>query len=339
MRPHLLTLMASALTIACLAPTPGEAIVGGGNAPRLMLRGVVRVDLSDDVCSGSLVAARLVLTALHCLQAPQDGVSPEELGLAAIATIGNPNGGGRVQIRHVARVYVGPKFSSATGITRAVDAAVLVLDRATAEPPIPLAPATEVPLLAADGAPLLLAGFGATVSPPIALDGRSGMLRTSSVLKAAAIAARPCPPANDELSDVMCAGPVDTPAGGGAPSGNGCAGDSGAPILARSPSLDGAVAQVGTLSGATADGACSQATTLVFTVLNSRLATWLDAVRADPLPAAARAPRACAGLRRVLRRLKLRADRLRQGGRYSRAARSAARRRAQTREARVYRQC
>jgi hypothetical protein len=290
-----------AATIATLTlPASGSAIIGGGPVPAGSMRGLVRIDLPDDVCSGSLVTSRIVITALHCVQAPQDGVTPTELGRHAQVTVGNPNGGRRVQVRGVSAVDVAPQTDPPPPTTHQVDVVVLVLDREVDEPLTRLAPPPEVPDLTAAGKALLLAGFGASVSPPPDPSGREAVLEVSRVLKQTALVTAAC---QDGVSPyVVCAGPVGGEGVGGVPTGNSCAGDSGAPVLSHSPSFGGAIAQVGVLSGATGVDQCSQSNVTVITPLNTALATWLQTILAAPLPPQSRPPRRCTGLERSLKR-------------------------------------
>lgn len=328
------SLLAALVALAALiAPAPAGAILGGGAVTARSLRGVVRVDLPDDVCSGSLITSRVVLTALHCVQAPENGVSPNDLGRQAQITVGNPNHGGRTQVRGVSLVYVAPQVFPPPAVTHQVDTALLVLDRAVREPPTRLAPPGEVGGLIVPGAPLVVSGFGAVVAPPPNPDGTYPTLQASSILKAAALTGAPCPPSDGGASAYLgCASPAPG-ALGPVPTGNSCLGDSGAPVLAPSPSAGGALSQIGVLSGAEGPDQCSQTDSTVFTPLNAALARWLGAVLATPLPASRHAPRKCRTYKRELRRARHRAS---HAHGHSRAS---ARRKASKLAVRVYRYC
>ena len=321
-----------AATIATLAlPASGSAIIGGGPVATGALRGVVRIDLPDDICSGSLVTSRVVITALHCVQAPQNGVAPEELGRQAQVTVGNPNGGRRVQVRGVSSVFVAPQVDPPPPTTHQVDVVLLVLNREVDEPLTRLAPPPEVPELMADGKPLLLAGFGASVAPPPGPDGQESVLEVSRVLKQTALMTAACQEGASPYA--VCAGPVSGEGLAGVPTGNSCVGDSGAPVLSHSPAFGGVIAQVGVLSGATGVDQCSQTNVTVITPLNTQLATWVQTILATPLPPQSRPPRRCTGLKRSLKRARGRTAR----GRAS--ARAKARHTAKRLSAEIYRDC
>jgi secreted trypsin-like serine protease len=286
---------------------PAGAVLGGSAATPKTLRGAARVDLPDDTCSGTLIASRLVLTALHCVQTPQNGVAPEVLGRLATVTVGNPNHGGRIQTRGVAAVLVAPQIAPPPPITGQVDAVVLVLNRAVAIAPLALAPSAEVSGALAPDAPLVLAGFGAVL--PGAPDTPSP---AGQFLKQAALRGTACAPAAGAASEyASCAGPAAGPALGSSP-GNGCAGDSGAPVLGTPPSAGGSLRVVALLSGSFGAAQCSQEGQDIVVPLGPTLSSWLGQVAVSPLPAPVGAPKRCHGLRHGLataRRIKTRAVR------------------------------
>ncbi|MEA2131627.1 MAG: Trypsin [Solirubrobacteraceae bacterium] len=326
-RAHGVLAAAAGLVFMLAAPAAprAEAIVGGVSTPKGLLGNLARIDLPDDVCSGSVVAPRLVLTALHCVQTPQDGVSPDDLGRRALVSVGNPNHGGRVEVRGVAGVFVAPQIVPSPPITHQVDAALLVLDRAVRASRLPIAPAGEVAALAAPGRPLLLAGFGASVSPPPTPDGRQQALSAGTILKHAALVGAACPAAAGAASPyVACASAAAEPLAG-VPDGNSCAGDSGGPILAPSPATGGG-AQIGILSGAEGVDTCSQTNTTIFTPIGDALTQWIVATAASELPAPKRPPKGCTRLRRQLRAAERSVARLSRHGRPGalRAARKSA---------------
>jgi hypothetical protein len=182
-----------------------------------------------------------------------------------------------------------------------------VLDRPTAIAPLHWAPPAEAIALTATGAPLLLAGFGASVAPPPTPDGRLAVLEASKLLKNAALTVVACASAEAEASPfVTCAQPASL-TGVAQLNGNSCAGDSGGPLFSRTAA--NAAAQVGVLSGGEGADQCSQFNTTIFTPLSEPMARWILTVAGGPLPPPVAAPRSCTRLRRSLRRARHRKQR------------------------------
>jgi secreted trypsin-like serine protease len=185
------------------------------------------------------------------------------------------------------------------------DVALLALDRSSRLPVAALAPPAEVPALVARGTRLLLAGFGATVSPPPAADGSTPALYASDLLKRAALLGVDCPP--DLVVDgrrsafQSCAAPSPIPGLDNTETGNSCSGDSGAPVFGLSATL-GVLAQVGVVSGGVGPDQCSQTNTTVLTPLTGPVLAWIRTLQAIPPPAEGKVPRSCVRRRAAVRR-------------------------------------
>ena len=264
-------------------PPDAPAIIGGRPVPAGQLRATARVVGAGEACTGTLVAPRHVLLALHC-------VAP---GAALRVTVGNPNRGGLVQERRVVDAVGAPQVDPPPSVTGQVDAAILVLDRAVSIVPATIAPPAEATL--APGASAVLAGFGATTAPP------PPSLSLHSRLLEGAVQVAPCADVaagNDESGFVGCATPVAGRVAAGSP----CVGDSGGPVLAASPTL-GRLVLVGVLSGGAGDSDCAPTNGSIFTTIVSLL-SWINDVEAAPVPPAAKPPAGCRSQRRALTRFR-----------------------------------
>lgn len=128
---YLLTAVAaSAQTLPVIAPAgpPLEAVTGVGTDRQWQAVG--RVDTGPGFCTGTLIAADLVLTAAHCLFHPTTGDRLPEAGFGFNAGLRN---GHPIAYRSVRRTVIHPDY--ATDLTDQLDRvrtdiAILELDRA-----------------------------------------------------------------------------------------------------------------------------------------------------------------------------------------------------------------
>jgi Trypsin len=292
-RPALLSLVVSAgcvLTGSILAG-PAGAIIGGQTVARGTLTSAAEVVAGDRLCSGALITPRIILLALHC-----------RAGRRAKVRIGNPDRGGRVQIRRGVKSFTAPQLDPPPGVIGYTDIEALALDRAASPAPLQVVPTVDSSELTAAGTTLLVAGFGEHY-PLQPLDPARLPLREASILVSQCVG---LVAGADGSPFAGCAKPAPAAAAYARP-GNPCAGDSGSPVIGFSPTLSKLVL-VGVLSGGVGTE-CGWLTPSVFTPIGPIL-TWLSGLTTAKLPSPARQPSGCHSDRRRLASLRRSIDAL-----------------------------
>jgi secreted trypsin-like serine protease len=215
------------------------AIVGGHFARNGQFPWVARIAARRgklvDLCTGTVVAANLILTAGHCTEDVQTGI-PHEPTDYEVRTAAYLAGQLTSQSSRVSRVLVYPGFEPKSGVG---DAALLELSTPTTVPSIQLASeADDWPA----GTPALMTGWGRT-------DGARRRTNPPFLRWASTIVQSPEWCASHlrgfYARRQLCAmnAPSDNTAG--------CAGDSGGPLLVKRA---GATIQIGVLNGSVVRG-------------------------------------------------------------------------------------
>lgn len=223
-------LTAAALMLAggALATSPADAIVGGSQAAEgefpfmASIQSKGQDGTSGHFCGGSVIGARWVLTAAHCVV----DTRPRDIQVGVGRTNIDDLASG--QTLAVDRIVVHPGYED----TGTYDAALVRVTAAIAAPSIPLTSVGE-DSLEADGAPLTVAGWGTEFfgSPVIPADLKS--------VDVEAVADASCTTnglMGFQPDSELCAETIG---------GDSCQGDSGGPLFGT---VDGRVTQVGIVS-------------------------------------------------------------------------------------------
>jgi secreted trypsin-like serine protease len=248
---------------ASAATAAHAAIVGGTPAgedtfPWLAFVGYESSDGSLSVCTGTVVAPNVVLTAGHCVENAQTGELDEPARYTVIT--GNVRWMASFRVLSgVSRTIVYPGFDRAT---LSGDAALLILSTPTTAPAITLAStASDAPILKA-GTAGIVAGWGKSIPEQPA---PTEVLQSAhTVVQQTGYCEHDAKPFDSE--DELCA--IDAP---GDEAGI-CFGDSGAPLFARNPNGSGVV-ELGLASHLY--GQCSTTHPAVYTRADT-IAPWLD---------------------------------------------------------------
>jgi trypsin len=265
---------------AAASPTASASIVGGHTSSIAELPWLAYIEAHQGnrgfACTGTVVAPRVVLTAAHCVESLEHGgLTPA--GQYALATgVTKPEEAAAEDIFRISEAHAFPGFDPGT---LHGDAGILILDRPTTAPVLPLAGAGDAALYAG-GATVQLAGWGLTRAnagnPSPALRSTSMVVQPPAFCEGTV--RRFYPPFSSGAQ--MCTLDVPTKRSGG------CFGDSGGPAIGQRP--DGTPVELGVIS--TGGSFCSTKLPNVLTradFVSSWVSEWIVATETGgprPLP-------------------------------------------------------
>lgn len=222
------------------------------------------------ICTGTVVAPNVVLTAGHCGVDETTGAPIDPSGYAVVTGSVDWTNQAARQVSGVSRVVVNPAYNS---VTDGYDAALLVLSTPTSAPAIPLA-TTADSYLETGGTGAVIAGWGETYyGDPLIQD---ELQWADTVVQDGSICAQHIP--DFDTSSQLCAiNPPDFLTGT-------CNGDSGGPLAAFNPS--GQLVEIGIIDRGPTD--CDTVTPDEFAnviALSGWVSSWIQAVAPPPPPA------------------------------------------------------
>lgn len=261
---------------AAAAPSATASIVGGHPVTIEEFPSLVYIEAVEGkhgfACTGTVVAPRIVLTAAHCVEDIEKGTITPAAAYALSTGVANPRQAGPANIFHIVATHVFPGFDP--GVLHG-DAAILVIDRPTSVPPLPLAGAGDAGLYSG-GAEAQLTGWGLT---------KANAKEAPGNLQAATMLIQPSKTCREKIKPFykpylpaaqVCLLAADRGSGG-------CFGDSGGPAIARR--ADGTPVQVGVTS--TGGPSCSTRTPTVLTradFISTWVSEWIAATESGAPP-------------------------------------------------------
>ncbi|MGN6816909.1 MAG: S1 family peptidase [Solirubrobacterales bacterium] len=225
--------------VASAEATAGASIVGGRAATIEEFPSLSYIEAHKGkhgfACTGTVVAPRVVLTAAHCVEEVEQGTitPPDEYALST--NIADPTKATPENVFHVVANHVFPGFDP--GVLHG-DAAILILDRPTTAPALPLAGPADAALYGG-GAEVRLAGWGLTRAN--AKEQPANLRMTSMLVQTPSSCRKSTRTFYGAFSPMrqVCLIAADRASGG-------CFGDSGGPAIAQRP--DGTPVELGITS-------------------------------------------------------------------------------------------
>lgn len=272
----LLALLAIPAAASAGVPTAGASIVGGHPVTIEEFPSLAYIEAVEGKhgfsCTGTVVAPRIVLTAAHCVENVEQGTITPTKAYALSTGVADPTKAEPGNIFHVVATHVFSGFDP--GLLHG-DAAILVLDRPTAAPPVPLAGAGDAGLYSG-GAQAQLTGWGLT---------KAGAKEQPANLRATTMLVQSSDSCRQKVKRFykpflpeaqVCLLSADRASGG-------CFGDSGGPAIGHR--ADGTPVQLGVTS--TGGPECSTATPTVLTradFISGWVGEWIAATESGAPP-------------------------------------------------------
>lgn len=236
-------LLLPALVLPAAASAGGDAqasIIGGRGATIEEFPSLAYIEAHEGssgfACTGTVAAPRVILTAAHCVEDIERGnFTPANQYAVATGTT-SPSKALRENVFKVVETHVFPGFDP--GALRG-DAAILILDRPTAAPPIALAGSADAALYGG-GAALQLAGWGLTGAN--AVKAPETLRATDMVIQSPTSCAQKTRRYYPQFSGVAQFCALDAPS----KKSGGCFGDSGGPGIGQR--TDGTPVELGIIS-------------------------------------------------------------------------------------------